>query len=99
MVRTRACDDEHAGFTKHEGDEIVLNASHNTLSFYACDPETGSHSKTVTYQLAVATGVDEINAADASEVVYFNLQGVRVANPENGTYIRVTNGKADKVMK
>lgn len=32
------------------------------------------------------------------EAVYFNLQGAKVANPENGIYIRVANGKATKVM-
>lgn len=32
------------------------------------------------------------------EAVYFNLQGVRVANPENGLYIKVVNGKSQKVI-
>ena len=35
--------------------------------------------------------------ADA-EAVYFNLSGVRVAQPEKGLYIRVANGKASKVV-
>ncbi len=38
-------------------------------------------------------------AAANGEAVYFNLQGVRVANPENGLFIRVQNGKAVKVVK
>ena len=43
------------------------------------------------------TGVDGINAEeDGAE--YFTLQGVKVLNPEKGIYIRVLNGKADKVV-
>lgn len=41
--------------------------------------------------------VSEIEAA-SSEAVYFNLQGVRVANPENGLFIQTVNGKATKVL-
>lgn len=45
----------------------------------------------------VGTGVESVNVAD-SETVYFNLQGVRVANPTNGLYIKVQNGKSSKVV-
>lgn len=42
--------------------------------------------------------VSEIIAAEDGEVVYYNLQGVRVANPSNGLYIRVQGKKATKVL-
>lgn len=42
------------------------------------------------------SGIENINAADA-EVEYYNLQGVRVANPTTGVYIRVQGNKATKV--
>lgn len=46
-----------------------------------------------------AAGVDSVEADDAdAPAVYYNLQGVRVANPENGIYIRVRNNKAEKVV-
>lgn len=35
------------------------------------------------------TGVEGIEADENAEAVYYNLQGVRVNNPENGLYIRV----------
>ena len=38
-------------------------------------------------------------AAEQSPVEYFNLQGVRVANPENGVYIRRQGSKVTKVTK
>ena len=44
------------------------------------------------------TGITGIEAENG-EAVYFNLQGVRVENPENGIFIRVQNGKAVKIMK
>ncbi len=39
-------------------------------------------------------------AADENdgEAVYYNLNGVRVANPANGLYIKVQGGKASKVL-
>ena len=43
-------------------------------------------------------GIDGIEAEDG-KTVYFNLQGVRVQNPEKGIFIRVQNGKATKIMK
>ena len=46
----------------------------------------------------VPSGIAGIEAEDG-EAVYFNLQGVRVQNPENGVFIRVQNGKAVKIMK
>lgn len=43
-------------------------------------------------------GVDAIEADAANgEAVYYNLQGQRVANPENGLFIRLQDGKAVKV--
>lgn len=44
------------------------------------------------------TGVNEIAVDENAPVEYFNFQGVRVANPEKGMYIRVQGGKATKVI-
>ena len=43
------------------------------------------------------TGIADITVDENAPVEYFNLQGVRVANPENGLYIRRQGGKATKV--
>lgn len=43
------------------------------------------------------TGIDAISTDDA-EAVYFNLQGVKVARPERGIFIRVAGNKAEKVI-
>lgn len=41
--------------------------------------------------------VEELGAT-AGEAEYYNLQGVRVLNPTEGLYIRVSGGKASKVL-
>ena len=58
--------------------------------------EVGQHGITLTGETTGIEGVD----ADAAEgkVQYYNLQGVRVANPENGLYIRRQGSKVEKVL-
>lgn len=53
---------------------------------------------TLTISEAQGNGVEGIETENG-EAVYYNLQGVRVQNPDKGIYIRVTNGKAEKVMR
>lgn len=45
----------------------------------------------------LTTAVEAIEVEEG-EAVYYNLQGVKVANPENGMYLKVVNGKASKVL-
>lgn len=45
---------------------------------------------------STTTGVEGIGV-DAAEAVYYNLQGVRVANPANGIYIRHQGAAVSKV--
>lgn len=64
------------------------------ITTYACygEPdeyeiiEDSEFTLTITFGPA-DTGVNSINGADNSAPVYYNLQGVRVENPENGLYI------------
>lgn len=47
----------------------------------------------------VQSGVENVMAEDAdAPVEWFNLQGIRVANPENGIYIRRQGSKVEKVV-
>ena len=50
------------------------------------------------YLSNTTTIVNNIAVEAESPVEYFNLQGVRVANPENGLYIRRQGNKATKVL-
>lgn len=44
------------------------------------------------------TSVEGIEADNDVEAIYYNLQGIRVAEPTNGLYIRVKGDKVDKVI-
>ncbi len=44
------------------------------------------------------TGVEGVAVEEAGEAVYYNMQGMRVANPEKGLYIIVKGGKSSKVI-
>ena len=46
----------------------------------------------------VSTGVESIEDGANGEAVYYNLQGVKVTNPDKGIYVKVVNGKAEKVI-
>lgn len=47
----------------------------------------------------VQSGVENVMAEDAdAPVEWFNLHGIRVANPENGIYIRRQGSKVEKVV-
>lgn len=58
------------------------------------------------FEPGIETGVEEIEVEEAAEemedaegpVVYYNLQGLRVENPEEGIYIKVTGKKSEKVV-
>lgn len=45
-------------------------------------------------------GVEKIgeDAVNDGETHYYNLQGIEEKNPENGIYIRIKNGEAEKVL-
>lgn len=45
----------------------------------------------------VSDGIADIEATEKGVAEYYNLQGVRVANPSEGLFIKVVNGKASKV--
>lgn len=71
-----------------------------TTSIYAYAVEEGkqqSREVSVTYVYNPSLGIDGIEVENGA-AQYYNMQGVRVANPENGMYIRVQNGKAQKVI-
>lgn len=63
----------------------------------------GRHKELV---IGIATGVEDIEVEDGEiseegEVVapvYYNLQGVRVAEPQHGLYIKVTGNKSEKIL-
>lgn len=54
---------------------------------------------TMTVTLTKDNNTSVVDAFTVEEApVYFNLQGVKVAQPANGIYVKVANGKATKVV-
>ena len=51
-----------------------------------------------TFTTNTVTGVENVIVTEQGVVEYYNLQGVKVANPSNGVFIRVQGGKATKVL-
>ena len=54
-------------------------------------------TKTVKFTMDDPTAIEEVGV-DAGEAVYYNLQGVKVANPENGIFIKKQGNKTTKVV-
>lgn len=52
---------------------------------------------TVSYDKNITVGVDAVEVEEG-DAVYYNLQGVRVNNPERGIFIKVVGNKATKVV-
>ena len=76
----------------------VLVQTQGKLRFYS-ENAKGIQSHDVVVNFTGETGVEDIIADENNgEVEFFNLQGVRVANPENGVYIRRQGNKATKVL-
>lgn len=76
----------------------ILVQKHGKLTYYS-ENAKGKQSHDVVVNFSGETGVEDIIADENNgEVEFFNLQGVRVANPENGVYIRRQGNKATKVL-
>ena len=58
----------------------------------------GEYNFTVEKNADIPTAVENIEAGETGDAVYYNLQGVPVLNPDHGIYIRITNGKAEKIV-
>lgn len=52
------------------------------------------------FSLSIPEGssVEPVSTTSAAKAEYFNLQGVRVGNPQGGMFIRVADGKSEKVF-
>lgn len=85
----------------HTAGEPVEHEIDATAKYYidakaVSDRGGESREKTVLLDKGTVTGVSDV-AVDAAEVEFFNLQGVRVTNPENGVYIRRQGSTVTKV--
>lgn len=79
---------EGAEYTAVENGEIELPTGAGTIQFYSHDGEKFSQPTTYSYNIALdTTGIEGVEVENGAAAEYFNLQGVRVANPTEGLYI------------
>lgn len=84
------------GFTKYESAFELEDPG--KLEYYSVDPE-GNKSEVYELRLDNVTGINDIVVdGDNSEAVYYNLQGVRVDNPNTGIYLVRRAGRVSKVF-
>lgn len=55
------------------------------------------YSGQISFTTDESTGIEDVNAVDGN-ACYFDLAGRRVVNPAAGAYVRIVNGKAEKVI-
>ena len=91
-----------------DGVNTELSKDVNTLTL--TDLEDGPHTASVVKLYAsgesaplsidfnTTSGVTVINADSAAPVIYYNLQGIEVTNPESGIYIRKQGDKVKQVL-
>ena len=74
--------------------EKVSETKANIYQFYA-----GGKVAMYTFEVpGVTTGIDSVNSEVEAPAEYYNLQGVKVANPAKGLYIKKQGDKATKVI-
>ncbi|MDE5785878.1 MAG: hypothetical protein K2H98_05030 [Duncaniella sp.] len=87
-------------FTLMPEEGVTINKA-GTLSFFAHDPVNDLTSEVKALKVkgnGVVTGIENVAVDAAGQVEYFNLQGIRVANPENGVFIRRQGNDVKKVV-
>lgn len=79
-----------------------INNKGKQFSFRAKHTDSGAVSDETAFAVnadGTTTGVESVEAEEAdAPVEYFNLQGVRVMNPDKGLFIRRQGNRVEKVM-
>lgn len=94
-TETRAAEE---GFSKLEGNELKLDNTIDSLSYYVGDSEGTPVTKIATVKVDIFTAVEGIEA-ETGVATYYDLNGRVVKGQlEKGIYVKVVNGKASKVI-
>lgn len=75
----------------------VLNTIITVTPYNAEGEKLADRAASVMLVNADTTGVIDVTVSGEGEIEYFNLQGVRVANPESGLYIRRQGNQVSKI--
>ena len=104
-ARIPAVDSTNYSFVVDGGSPLIYNAglsadetTYNMIAGSASFEPFVTSSINLSASSNIETGITDINP-DANDAEYYNLQGIRVDNPENGIYIRRQGNKTTKVIR
>lgn len=97
------------GLSDNQPGEWAFSETNKDFGMWKCDPAKPTNTITFkggadvgqiyAFYKSNSTGVSDINAEETdAEADFYNLQGVKVANPSNGIYIRRQGGVSKKVL-
>lgn len=87
------------------GGSLVAGEDAKSLEWTGSNPALTLNANGKLYMTRIEVETDQeaslsgtvVSDPDQSRVVYYNLQGNRVENPSGGTFIRISNGRSEKV--
>lgn len=86
-----------------DGSDMVFNIPTKAMYLYASTSKKVYYGNNQPITITIPNAAAGINGVEAEATnvapVYYNLQGVRVAQPQNGLFIEVRGNKAVKVIK
>lgn len=94
----------HVEIDFYDADGAVFNNSTNFMIEPIVEQQATGHHRFYLDNFMVHServdvgAINEVSVDKKAPVEYYNLQGVRVANPENGLYIRRQGNKSSKVL-
>lgn len=88
---------QKTGLGAAAGSFVVVPADEYSVFIYHFVPATVAEKLRFAIQ-DVTTGIDSVNSEVEAPAEYYNLQGVKVANPAKGLYIKKQGDKATKVI-
>ena len=95
----RAAHTPAEGFTQYVHADGITLTDNGTLHVYTeKDGAVSETRKVAVTKTGDTTAIEAIEADTTAPVEYFNLQGIRVENPENGLYIRRQGSRTTKVL-
>lgn len=92
-------------WTYYPNEEVTLADTHGKkiqfgFKYVSTEDCAGTWEiKDIKVTAQTCTGVANIATDDTATPVYYNLQGVRVANPDHGLYIEVKGNQTRKILK
>ncbi|MCM1152382.1 MAG: starch-binding protein [Muribaculum sp.] len=92
---------EEEGYTKYDPAHPTMDLTNRTLRLVMSQNGVMNptvYATTPLYDSKITTAVEAIAIEENQETIYYNLQGVRVENPEHGIYVKVADGRASKVI-